>query len=219
MGKKAKVAARQSGGQGKYHSHVAPRLAEIEQWCAEGLIDAEIARRLGIAPSTIRDYRKKHPAFAALMIKAKAKADYQVENALYKRALGYEFWEEVWERDIDGELILVKKTLRHISPNVGALIYWLNNRQRDRWRNRSEVEVGGNSDKPIEIKFTVPEPQTKTLEASADIYGPVDPAGATGEIDAQPAVPALPAPKPGTEARADSAQSGDAPAADTDQDP
>ena len=46
----------------KYDTHVEPRLIEIEGWARDGLIDEQIAKNLGIAYSTFREYKNKHPA-------------------------------------------------------------------------------------------------------------------------------------------------------------
>lgn len=46
----------------KYESHVAPRLKEVEDWLRNGATEADIARNLGIAVSTLCEYKKERRA-------------------------------------------------------------------------------------------------------------------------------------------------------------
>lgn len=84
------------GRRSKYHTHVEPKLFEIECWARDGLIDEQIAKNLGVAYSTFRTYINKFPALSAALKKGKEIIDYEVENALLKRALGYEFEEQTY---------------------------------------------------------------------------------------------------------------------------
>ena len=56
-----------------------------------------------------------------------------VEEALYRRAVGYDYWEEVWEL-VEGEVILTKKYKRHLPPDVKAILHFLFNRMPNQWR-------------------------------------------------------------------------------------
>lgn len=85
-----------TGRKNKYHTHVEPRLTEVEGWARDGLIDKQIAHNLGVAYSTFREYVKKYPALSASLKKGKEVIDYEVENALLKRALGYKYDEETY---------------------------------------------------------------------------------------------------------------------------
>lgn len=67
--------------------------------------------------------------------------DIQVENALLKRALGYDFQEAKIEKsDKDGVKII--QTLKHIPPDVGAAAFWLKNRRPDKWRDKPVDNTG-----------------------------------------------------------------------------
>lgn len=82
------------GRKSKYDTHVEPRLFEVECWARDGLIDEQIANNLGVAYSTFREYVKKYSALSAVLKRGKEVIDYEVENALLKRALGYEYREK-----------------------------------------------------------------------------------------------------------------------------
>ncbi|TFJ48524.1 hypothetical protein CKN80_00920 [Carnobacterium divergens] len=89
------------GRKSKYDTHVATRLKEIEWWCREGLTEFEICKRLNIAKSTFNIYKKEFSELMESLKKGKEIADYQVEDALFKRAVGYEYTEITRERIAD----------------------------------------------------------------------------------------------------------------------
>lgn len=79
-------------------------ILKIEGWARDGLTDKQISQNVGVAYSTFRDWVKKFPALSASLKKGKEVVDRQVENALLKRALGYDYTErtaKVVDRDKD----------------------------------------------------------------------------------------------------------------------
>ncbi len=118
---------------GKYETHVADRLCEVEQWAAEGLSNAAIARRLGIASSTLVRYIRQYPTLGAALHKGRS-PDKEVEQALFRRAVGYEYEEErMEEADAKKKRVVVRK---HVAPDITAAVYWLKNRMPGRWQDR-----------------------------------------------------------------------------------
>ena len=51
----------------KYFTHVEPKLKLVECWARDGLTDEQIANNLGIAYSTLREYRDKYSALSAAL--------------------------------------------------------------------------------------------------------------------------------------------------------
>ncbi|MFW5649297.1 MAG: transposase [Candidatus Alkaliphilus sp. MAG34] len=127
----------------KYDTHVEPRLIEIEGWARDGLIDEQIAKNLGIAYSTFREYKNKHPALSAALKKGKEVVDRLVENALLKRALGYEYEEvKTLIEEVDGKKKKkIEKTKKHFPADVSAGIFWLRNRKGKVWSNREQIDA------------------------------------------------------------------------------
>lgn len=79
-------------------------LIKIGGWARDGLTDEQIAENIGIANSTLYDWKNKFSEFSEALKKGKDVADRQVENALFKRALGYEYTErqaKIVDRDKD----------------------------------------------------------------------------------------------------------------------
>ena len=166
----------------KYESHVCGRLYEISKWARDGCIDDEIAKRLGVALSTFYVYKKRYSEFSESLKKGKEIADYEVEDALFKRASGYEYEEVVYKRmeltekefkqecarllkandglgegeKLDPEDVLVnaptskmievKRMKKQMPTDTIANIFWLNNRQSQKWSDRKEVNHSGGMD-------------------------------------------------------------------------
>ena len=70
----------------------------IEGWARDGLTDEQIACNMGICRDTLIQWKKKYSDISDTLKKGKEVVDRQVENALFKRALGYEYTEIIKER-------------------------------------------------------------------------------------------------------------------------
>ena len=68
---------------------------------------------------------------------AKDVADSSVEDALWRRAVGYDYWEEIWDL-VEGEMRLTRKWKKHMPPDTKAIMQWLFNRLPLRWRALQE---------------------------------------------------------------------------------
>lgn len=113
-------------------------LIKINGWARDGLIDEQIATNIGVSYSTFKEWKKKFPDFSAALKKGKDVVDREVENALYKSAVGFVYEEETVTNA--GDVVLVKK---YSKPNTTAQIFWLKNRKRAQWTDKSEIDVSG----------------------------------------------------------------------------
>lgn len=120
----------------KYETHVLPYLDRIKIWVAKGATNKEVAKKLGISESTLRKLKNEHSAFSAALEDPRGDIDDQVEAALYKRAIGYEY-EEVTEWQTigpGGQIIwLTKKNKKHLPPDPSSVQFWLRNRRPKEW--------------------------------------------------------------------------------------
>ncbi|WP_332869675.1 transposase [Clostridioides difficile] len=114
-------------------------LIKIEGWARDGLIDEQIASKMNIAPSTLYDWKKKYSEISESLKKGKEVIDRQVENALLKRALGYEYDEITYEEGQE-----TKRVTKHVVPDTTAQIFWLKNRKPVEWRDKRDIEHSGN---------------------------------------------------------------------------
>ena len=63
------------------------KLILLEGWARDGLTDEQIAKNIGINRTTLYDWKKKEVNIADALKKGKEVIDFEVENALLKRAL------------------------------------------------------------------------------------------------------------------------------------
>lgn len=139
---------------GKYEYWLTPEgLIKLEGWARDGLTDEQIAQNIGINPATLYDWKNKYDEISKTLKKGKEVVDYEVENALLKRALGYTVKEEKLTKD--GEVIELEK---EVPGDVTAQIFWLKNRKPDSWRDKPEDN--GNKEESITIINNIPKPNT-----------------------------------------------------------
>lgn len=127
----------------KYDKTTFPILAE--GWAREGLTEKQIAKNLGVSKSTFESYKIKHPDFLDSIKRGKEPVDFEVENALLKKALGGVYQDSSTEdRIVNGKKTTLKKVIiKQIPPDVVACIYWLKNRKPAQWRDK--IDEGGSS--------------------------------------------------------------------------
>jgi len=107
----------------------------VRKWARDGLTEEQICKNLGISKSTMNEYKKQHPDFLNALKRGKEVIITEIENALIKRALGYDFEEiKTSIRMIGGkETKYTEKTRKHIPPDVGACAILLKNKDRGNW--------------------------------------------------------------------------------------
>jgi transposase-like protein len=151
---------KKGGRLSKYESEWKDKLIVIEGWARDGLTDEQVAKNMGISTSTLYEWKKKYSEFSEALKRGKEIIDREVENALLKRALGYEYEEITQERvirkDVKGdpaidlhgfpisEMVVTKKVTKQVIPDTTAQIFWLKNRKPEQWRDKQQVEHSGN---------------------------------------------------------------------------
>ena len=137
---------------GKYHEWLEEEnLTLLKSWAIDGLTDEQIAKQIGIATSTLYEWKKKYSEISDALKKGKKVFDAESVQALHQAGIGY--YIEETDTDItirDGvEIKRIRKRKRWIPSNVTALIFWLKNRDPDNWKDRKAVEEVVNDDKAI----------------------------------------------------------------------
>ena len=131
----------------KYETDVKPRLIEIEAWKRDGLTNEQIMKNLGIGRDSFYRYKDKYSEFSDALKKGKEVADIEVENALFKRAIGYKYKEVIKEvKEIDGKkTTYVKEVIKEMPGDVGAQIFWLKNRKSSKWKDKQDIDIEDNN--------------------------------------------------------------------------
>lgn len=121
------------------------KLGLVEGWKRDGLTDEQIARNLGVSKHTLIKWKKNIPDFLDAIKKGEEVSDYELENALHKRAVGYYYEEETVTNK--GEVVKIKK-YEHANPT--SLIFALKNRLPHKYRDKVEQEI---TNRNIEINI------------------------------------------------------------------
>ena len=147
--------------QGKYHEWLTKEgLLKLESWARDGLTNEQIAKNIGVTRKTLQEWIKKYSDISNALKKGKEVVDIEVENALLKRALGYEYEEvKTYIEEVDGKKKKrVEKTVKHVPADVSAAIFWLRNRKGFVWSNRDAIEA-----KRIEAEIAKLKAETEKL--------------------------------------------------------
>lgn len=131
---------------GKYEQWLTPAgLGKIEAWARDGLTDEQLAKKMGVTRKTLYEWLKKHGDICDSLTRGRGGAREQIENSLYKRALGYtatvmepvklrtRLFNEEKGKFEERETVEMYPREIHIPPDVRAASMWLTNRERDRW--------------------------------------------------------------------------------------
>lgn len=124
------------------------KLTLLEAWARDGLTDEQIANNMGISVASLYNYKNQHLEILNALKKGKEVVDIEVENALFKKCIGYTvpikktFKVKRIEYNEDGKKIKEYEELvtgyddMHIPADTTAQIFWLKNRKTDKWRDK-----------------------------------------------------------------------------------
>jgi transposase-like protein len=97
----------------------------------------KLAKVINVNPDTIYQWQKKYPEFSESLQRGRDHFDSEiVEQALFKRAVGYNYKIKTYLHSED-RLILIKFVEKHMPPSVEAIRFWLSNRNPKRWGLRA----------------------------------------------------------------------------------
>lgn len=113
-------------------------LGQARTLAEKGFTDQELADFFDVAPSTIYLWKREHPEFSETLKLGKESADRKVERSLFERATGYSH-PDTHFATCDG-LVVQTPTTKQYPPDTTAGIFWLKNRQPDKWRDKTEVQ-------------------------------------------------------------------------------
>lgn len=118
-----------------------------------GMTDAQMANFFEVDERTVNNWKHDHPEFFQSIKKGKDLADVEVVEALRKRALGYQYEEIKQETGQQGDKTTT--TTKEVPPDPTAIIFWLRNRQRDKWTNNPMPDDQDQVATPVKIVVNV----------------------------------------------------------------
>jgi len=118
---------------------------QAEKLCRLGATDKDIAQFFGVTETTLNNWKLRHPSFLESLKRGKDEVDSQVEQSLFRRATGYSH-DDVHVSSYQGAVTLTP-IIKHYPPDPTAMIFWLKNRQPDKWRDKRE---GGEGDEGLQ---------------------------------------------------------------------
>ncbi|EIW7258609.1 helix-turn-helix domain-containing protein [Listeria monocytogenes] len=141
---------------GKYADWITDEgLIKLEGYARDGLIDDQVAAKIGIARQTLYEWKKKYPVIDDALKRGKEVVDRHVENCLLKNAMGYTYTEDVpmriknkyydeENRLCEKEEVIVVQVNKQKPAETVAQIFWLKNRKPESWRDKQNIEHSGN---------------------------------------------------------------------------
>ena len=104
-----------------------------------GLTDKQVAEAIGVCEKTINNWKGKFPTFQQALKESKLVADALVEASLFSRAAGFAHPEE--KIFIVDNKVKRVQTMKHYPPDTTAAIFWLKNRQPEKWRENYQFDL------------------------------------------------------------------------------
>lgn len=113
--------------------------SRVEYLVKKGFTKKEVAEFFGASVDALNRWLKKYPEMDAAFDDWKAVADDKVEQALFRKATGYQTTEtKVFMSNGQPVTETVEK---NYAPDTIAGIFWLKNRKPRHWRDRQEVAM------------------------------------------------------------------------------
>lgn len=128
-------------------------MKKLRGWARDGYSDIQIAQNIGITKSTFYEWSNKFTEFSDAIKKGRQPFIVDLEDALYRSGLGYDYEEKIEEiYEEDGvQRKHIRKVKRHAPPNVTALIFALKNLRKNKFKDRPVEEIERADDTLMEI--------------------------------------------------------------------
>ena len=111
--------------------------------CLLGATDKELSEFFSVSEQTLNKWKKDYPEFLESLKKGKNIADANVASRPYNRAIGYNCKATKFATS-NGKITDSKEFIEHYPPDTTAAIFWLKNRQPEKWRDKKEVDANVN---------------------------------------------------------------------------
>jgi hypothetical protein len=121
--------------------------------CFVGATNADLAELFRVSETTIDNWIRNRSLFGRAVRLGRERADERVARALYQRAIGYSCKVEKILNDGDERKIV--SYVKHYPPDTAAAIFWLTNRQPDKWRSKDVRSIEPQTDLAELVKAAI----------------------------------------------------------------
>lgn len=114
----------------KYDTVIPPNIEQIKEWLSRGVPERDIAKNLGVAYSTWKNWKKDHEEFLAIFDHARRPRITELENTMFKLATGFSIEKKSSKvvKNADGSERIDKSIETvYYPPNFNALRFLLTN--------------------------------------------------------------------------------------------
>ncbi len=132
---------------------ISTKLEQVKEWKLNGATNKQIAKNLGISVSSFCEYLNKYPEFRQAIEKGKEVMADEIENALFKSAVGYNYIKkipfkakkiiydpETNKKISETEEIIYGETEEHVPPQAIPGIFMIKNLMPDKYKDKIEHE-------------------------------------------------------------------------------
>lgn len=124
-------------------------VGQAEKLAALGATDREVAEFFDVNEATLNRWKHTQPELCASLKVGKEAADQRVEQSLYRRATGYSYDAVKIFMPAGALAPVYAPYVEHAPPDTTAAIFWLKNRDPERWRDMSRHEHTGKDGAPL----------------------------------------------------------------------
>lgn len=123
--------------------------AQAEKLCRMfGAIDRDLAEHFEVTERTVNAWKEAYPEFLQSIKRGKEHSDAIVEKRLFERACGFQH-PELYLAQFQGKIV-EKEITKQYPPETVACIFWLKNRQPERWRDKVDLEHATKPGDPLQ---------------------------------------------------------------------
>jgi hypothetical protein len=124
-----------------------------------GATTPQIAEKIGVGQRTVDRWIADKPGFRQALKAARSLADTEVESSLYARANGYSHPAVKHFFDARRGEVITVEYVQHYPPDTKACMFWLANRQPDKWKLMRKDEGDEAPVKEFKLNYARKEPK------------------------------------------------------------
>jgi len=128
------------------HNYTPEKGQEILELAKTGKTNKQIAECMGLTTRTIENWTTQKDDLIKEIKLAKEPTDNTVEATLLQKALGYKYETIKLFFDAKTGTVIEHKYTEFVQPDTTSAIFWLKNRQPEKWRDVKRIDVDSTKD-------------------------------------------------------------------------